>query len=222
MALRSEAISALDIANGIVVQTQEDYELAGNARKEIKNTLKNMNIYWDPKVNQAYQMYKTLGASKKEMTTPLDQADKIIDNKMGIYRKEQDRLRYEAMQEQRRIEEAARKAAEEAQRLLTEASRKDELDEDDVEILQLAQAEITQIAQAAPIIPESAHMQGISVQKKWKARVVNELLVPVAIMGAVIRPVDLSALNKLAAFSGGKVICPGVEFYQEESTRVRL
>ena len=49
MVLRSEAISSLDVAKGIIVKSNEDYELAGNARKEIKNTLKNIKAYWEPK-----------------------------------------------------------------------------------------------------------------------------------------------------------------------------
>ena len=225
LVLKSEATGVLNAAMSITVMSQHDYEYAGNQRKEIKSVLKNINDYWDPKVNQAYQMHKTLVASKKEMTAPLDRADQIIDTKMGNYRREVERLRIVAERERLRVEAEARKAAEEAQRLLDEASQKDELDDDDVAILQMAQADLHNaelLTDVAPVVPESAKMQGITVVKTWKARITDESIVPVAIMGAVIRPVDLSALNKLAAFSGGKVICPGVEFYQEESTRVRL
>lgn len=223
--LRNEVSSVIEMAKKISVKTMEDYESAGNTRKEIKYTLKNITDYWKPKKDQAFQLHKSLVSAEKEMTGPLEQADKIIDQRMGEYRREQDRIRRVAEAEQRRREEEARKAAEEAARLATEAAQKDELDDDDVEILRMAQADLERtqyVAEAAPIAPEPVKMQGISVRKIWKARVINDALVPVSIMGAVIRPVDMPALNKLAVASSGKIEVPGVEFYQEESTQVRL
>ena len=95
----------------------------------------------------------------------------------------------------------------------------------DIEILQMAQAEAEQaqsIAEAVQVVPEDTKADGISVRRKWKARVVKEYQVPIAVAGITIRPIDQSALNKLAAISKGQLECPGVEFYQEETTAVRL
>lgn len=223
LSLKESVNSAVLAAQNIKVNNNDDYEVAGNARKELKYTLKNINAYWEPKINQAFQLHKSLVASKKEMTDPLDKADRIIDQKMGDYRREQERIRQEAERERRRIEEEARKAAEEAQRLLDEASQKDELDQEDVEILQLAQADLDKaVSVVAPVVQAPAKVQGISVRKVWRARVVDDAAVPVSVAGVCIRPIDTAALNKLAVASSGGFRCPGVEFYQEEISQVRL
>ena len=206
-----------------MVLCDADYVGAANARKEIKDVVNKIKAYWQPKKDQAYQLHKSLVAAEKEMLKPLDDADKQIDARMGDYRREVERKRQEAEREQRRIEEEKRLATEEAQRLLDEASQKDELDDEDVEILQIAQRDIERAHSAEPVyVPEQVKVDGISVRKTWKARVVAEYKVPIAVAGIEIRPIDQSALNKLASLSKGQCECPGVEFYQEESTQVRL
>lgn len=232
MTLKQESSMALQTAANLMVLTNEDYDAAGNARKGIKYTIKQIGDYWSPKKDQAFQLHKSLVAAEKEMLEPLNKADKLIESRMLDYRREVEYQRMEAererqriIAEQRRLEEEARKKAEEAQRLVEEAQQKDELDDDDVEILRMAQTEAVEAEQAvvAPVevyVPQQAKTQGISVRKTWKARVVADYKVPVAVAGITIRPIDQSALNKLAALSEGKAECPGVEFYQEESTRV--
>ena len=223
--LKSYADHALAEAKTMTVQSQQDYERAGNVRKDIKAMIKNIQSYWKPKKDQAYQLHKSLVQAEKDMITPLDAADKLIDSHMTTYRKEIERQRYEAEQARLRAEAEARRAAEEAQRLIDEAAQKESLDDDDAEILMIAQEDVTtKIAAYESIqpIPEAAKMQGITVTKTWKARIVDPSIVPVSIAGIMIRPIDESALNKLAVTSKGAFECPGVEFYQEESTRVRL
>lgn len=225
LSLRTTANSAVEAANNVIVKCDDDFISAGNARKALKYALKQITDYWAPKKDQAFQLHKSLVAAEKEMIAPLEKADKIIDQRMTEYRREQERIRQEAERERRRLEEEARRAAEEAARLAAEAAQKDELDDDDVEILRMAQADLERtqtVAEVAPIAPPPVKMQGISVRRIWKARVINDAAVPISIMGAVIRPIDLSALNKLAVASSGKIEVPGVEFYQEESTQVRL
>jgi len=232
--LRTESDSALQQANNLQVVTEDDYSLAGNARKEIKFTLNRITKYWEPKKDAAYKLHKSLVAAEKEMTDPLNRADKIIDQRMGEYRRKVEIARQEAERERQRQEaetrrleaEAAAKAAE-AQRLADEAAQKEELDDEDVQILQMAQAEAVKAEQSVVIMPDvyvppAAKVEGISIRKTWKARIVDDSLVPVSVVGVMLRPIDMAALNKLAVASKGGFNCPGVEFYQEESTQVRL
>lgn len=216
---------ALIIAQNRIVQSQDDYQEAGNARRYIKDALNKISDYWTPKKEQAYKLHKSLVAAEKEMKEPLEKADKAITSRMEEYRREVERQRREAEEAQRKAEEARRRAEEEARRLAEEAAQKEELDDEDIEILQMAQAEAEQaqsIAEAVQVVPEDTKADGISVRRKWKARVVKEYQVPIAVAGITIRPIDQSALNKLAAISKGQLECPGVEFYQEETTAVRL
>lgn len=223
--LKSSADHALEQAKTMVVKSQNDYEMAGNVRKDIKAMVKSIQSYWSPKKQQADQLHKSLVQAEKDMVTPLESADKLIDTSMTAYRKEIERQRYEAEQARLKAESEARKAAEDAQRLLNEAMRKDELDEDDAAILMMAESDLEAKAKFAESIntaPAEVRMQGITVTRTWKARIVDQSIVPISIAGIMIRPIDESALNKLAVTSKGAFECPGVEFYQEESTRVRL
>jgi hypothetical protein len=221
--LKSELELAVASASKTMVCNDSDYLAAGNTRKEIKFTINRIKAYWEPKKDQAFQLHKSLVAAEKDMLSPLEQADKLIDQRMGEYRKEQERLRLEAEREQRRLAEEARKAEAETARLVAEAQQKDELDDEDVAILMMAQAEADRTASIADVIvPEPVKMAGITIRKVWKARILDESLIPIRISGIIIRPIDQSALNKLAVASSGAFECPGVEFYQEEFTSVRL
>jgi hypothetical protein len=219
--LKQETEIALMTAQNMMVKCDADYIAAGNARKELNNAIKKISDYWDPKVNQAYQMHKTLVASKKDMTTPLEQADRLIDQRMGEYRREQERIRMEAERERQRREAEARRAAEEAQRLLEEASQQEELDDDSAEILQMAQNDIVMAEMAVDsiVVAPVVKMQGINVRKVWKAKVVNDTLVPVMVGRLLLRPINMSTLNDLAKTG---IDVPGVEFYQEEISVVKL
>ena len=225
MEIRQTANQALEIAQSRIVQTSEDYQEAGNARRYIKEALSKISDYWTPKKEQAYKLHKSLVAAEKEMKQPLEKADKTITSRMEEYRLEIARRQREAEEAKRKAEEIRRRAEEDVRRLVEEASQKEELDDEDVEILQIAQEELEQsesLVDSVEYAPVETKAEGISVRKKWKARVVKEYQVPIAVAGITIRPVDQSALNKLAALSKGECDCPGVEFYQEESTVVRL
>lgn len=225
MEVRQTASQALEIAQSRIVQTNEDYQEAGNARRYIKEALSKISDYWTPKKEQAYKLHKSLVAAEKEMKQPLEKADKTITSRMEEYRLEIARRQREAEEAKRKAEEIRRRAEEEARRLAEEAAQKEELDDDDVELLQIAQEELEQsesLVDSVDYVPVETKAEGISVRKKWKARVVKEYKVPIAVAGITIRPIDQSALNKLAVLSKGDCDCPGVEFYQEESTMVRL
>lgn len=223
--VKQSVSQALMIAQNRIVQSNEDYQEAGNARRYIKDALSKISDYWTPKKDQAHKLHKSLVAAEKEMKEPLEKADKTITARMEEYRREVERQQREAQEAQRKAEEARHRAEEEARRLAEEAAQKEELDDDDVEILQIAQAELEQaesLVDSVDYLPMETKADGISVRKKWKARVVKEYQVPIAVAGITIRPIDQSALNKLAALSKGNCECPGVEFYQEETTAVRL
>jgi hypothetical protein len=219
LVLRSGALTTLDSASALTVRDASDYELASNYLKTIKDTARRIVDYWKPMKEQAAAAHKSVVAAEKEMLAPLDKAEAILKGRMLAWHTENERIRAEAERERRRLEDIARMKAEEARRLVEEASRKDELDEDDVGILMMAEAEVVAATEAvAPVVvPEAVKISGIVIRKIWHARVVDDKAVPVSIAGIVLRPVDLAALNKLAVASKGSMDVPGVEFYSEDS-----
>ncbi len=224
--LRETALTTLEQANQVLVKDNRDYENAGWMRREIKTAVKNITDYWKPLKDAAYAQHKALVARETEMLNPLKQADKIVESRMLDYYREQERIRREAEQERLRQEAEARRAAEEAARLLEEASQAEdgEIDEDTAEILSLAQTQADEAAAAVePLYVDPAPKAfGMAVKHVWRARIVDASLVPIEVAGVVIRPIDEKVLNKLAVTSQGKFKCPGVEWYQEAQTAVRL
>lgn len=213
---------------------QYGYDNAGYMRRELKSVMKRIAEYWEPKKSKAHELHKSLVEAERDMIKPLSDRDKEIDGVMMAYRRKVERERQEAEAERRRVEaeerrlaEIARKAAEETERLVSEAAQKDEMDDDDVEILRIAEAAAKEAEEAAERaaqyveIPRGAKADGISIRRIWKARVVDEASVPVEIAGIMIRPVDLKALGQLARATSGRMKCEGVEFYQEEVSQVR-
>ncbi len=236
LALRENTTSMREIALGVTIVDDHDYESAGWIRRDIKSTVKRVQDYWAPLKQAAYDQHRAIVAREAEFLTPLKEADKIVESRMLDYYREQERIRREAEierrrqeEDRRRQEEAARRAAEEAARLLAEAAQDPdgEIDEDTAAILTIAQAQADEAAaavvEAEPVyIPSAPKAYGMAVKKVWRARIVDAALVPVEIAGIVIRPVDEKLLNKLAVTSQGRLQCPGVEWYQDEQTAVRL
>lgn len=236
--LQQTALSLRASAESVTITTQLGYDEANLFRREIKSTINKVSEYWKPLKDAAYAQHKAIVAREADMLTPLKEADKAVESSMLTYYREQERIRQELERERqrqeavaRRREEDARRAAEEAARLAAEAAQTQEetgeIDEDTVGILQLAQAEADAASAAVmdvePVyIPAAPKAFGMSVKRVWRARVFDANLVPISVAGIEIRPIDEKLLNRLAVSSQGKLECPGVEWYQEEQTAVRL
>jgi seryl-tRNA synthetase len=219
--LKHDVALTLSDTTYMKVMTYNDYVAAGNYLKVIKERAQKIADYWRPKKEQAAALHKSLVAAEKELLAPLETATAAIKSRMLDYQREQERIRQEQIREQERMAAEARRKAEEAARLAEEASWKDELDDADVDILRMAQAEVDTAVAAIPQVDPKAKVVGISTRKVWKARVVDDKAVPVAMMGIMLRPIDMTALNRLAVASSGGAEVPGVEFYQDESMSVR-
>jgi hypothetical protein len=110
-------------------------------------------------------------------------------------------------------EEQERWKREEAERLLKAAAEAEENGQVEHAEYLIEMAEQTQHA----VFKEPKQHKTVGTARKivWKARVVNESLVPVEFAGAILRPVDTVMLDKLAKASKGSMKIPGVEFYED-------
>jgi len=178
--------------------------------KAIKTRRSEVVSFFADTKNKAHAAWKAIVAQEKSFTDRLDDAEKKIKRAVLTYDREQEAIR---QAEQRRLQaeadEAARRERErlekQAAKLKTEARREAVLE-------QAAQvvAPVVQVAAAAPKI------EGVSVRKIWKARVVDVAKVPREFM-----VVNDRALDSYAKATKGAVQVAGVEFYQDESMAVR-
>jgi hypothetical protein len=133
----------------------------------------------------------------------------------------------EYQQEQRRKAEQAEREAAEARKkaadaLLAQAMEAEESgDALTAQIMAEAAASAESGKGSAVAVAAVPKAQGVQTRKNWKAKIVDDAAVPVSFAGMCLRPVDVTALNRLAVTSKGTMQVPGVVFYQEESIALR-
>jgi len=196
-----------------VVANQQDYNNASELLKDIKHRSNQIVDYWKPVKNNAHKAWQQICNKEKELLEPFSKAETEIKSKMVTFQKQK-------IEEERILkEEQERFKKEEESRLLALAveAEKEGKAEHAEYLLEIAE-ETKNIVFEAPKVVKTPDT---SVRKTWKARVINETLVPVEIMGTVIRPVDITALDKLAKFSKGATQIPGVEFYEDITISAR-
>lgn len=201
-------------ARGMVIESQQDYENAGRFLVEIKTRSKQVKDYWAQPKAAAKAAHQTVVDREKEMLAPLVEAERVIKESMVNYQKAVE-------QAQRQAEEEARKRQqEEADRLLQQAVESAASGDEMGEAINLAMAEmVNEMPTAAAIAPAKA--AGISTSKTWKARVIDETIVPAYVNGMEVRKINLAALNSIAKMTKGTANIPGVEFYQDMSISAR-
>ena len=203
-------------ASAVVVATEADYSVAGDLIKTIKAMQKQVDDYWDPLRVAAKRTYDDVLAKKKAMIEPLKAAEKILKGKMGDFVLEQERKRQEQ-------EEAMRKLAQaEIDRKLDEAATAEQNGDVMGVEFAMAEAEVMQgIAEAGSIPSQKPKANSVSTSKAWKIVSVDSAQVPVSIAGAVIRPVDESAVMALIKATKGKIEIPGIKYEETVTISVR-
>lgn len=203
-------------ASAVVVASEADYAAAGDLTKTVKAMQKQVKEYWDPLRVAAKKTYDDVLAKKKAMLDPLEAAEKILKGKMTEFVLEQERKRKEQEEAMRRLAQA------EIDRKLEEAATA-ETNGDTMGVeFAMAEAEVMQgIAEAGSIPSQKPKADGVSTSKTWKITSIDDSKVPVALCGAVIRPVDEKAVLALIKATKGKIEIPGITFEESVTISVR-
>lgn len=214
--LGNEASALEQRANFVVVQDEVGYEIAGNLLRDIKGWQKKIKDYWEPLRVSAKQSYDNVLARKKEMLDPVENAEKILKRKMGSYTMEQERKAREQAEMQRRL------AQEEAERKLAEALEMEKAGNSFGAEYAMAEAEVyDQVAATTSANVKQPKMQGVSTQKTWRIEILDESKIPVAVNGAVLRPVDKAAVLRMVKASKGQISIPGVKIIEDVAVSAR-
>lgn len=194
-------------AEAFVVASDEEYASAAEFGKLLKQKAKQVTDFFKPMKDNAYQAHKAVCDREKSMLVPLRNAEKIIKKAMGDYTLEQERKRREA-------EAIARKAAEEErERKLREAAALERAGDASAAEMAMTEAvvmdEAAHYTVAAPVKPK---VTGVSTTKDWEIESIDPSVVPVAIAGMEIRPVDKAAVMRLIRATKGKIEIPGITY----------
>lgn len=186
-------------------------------KKEIDNT-------FDPIVKKAHEAHKEAVAQKKKVLEPVEQAQKIIDGKIGEFHAAQERLRRaEEDRLRKEAEEQARK--EEEERRLEEAARLEQEGDSAMADAILEAPILPQPVIVPKVATQAPKVEGLSVSKIYKGEVVNlaQLIQAVAQGRAPIGllEVNQTALNGMARALKEAFSVPGCRVVVESSVRGR-
>lgn len=214
--LGTEATAIVELAEATVIETQKDFEAAAGTLREVKRLQKKVKEYWDPLRVAAKSAYDGVLAKKKQMTDPLERAEKLLKGAMSGYSDELERKR-------RAREEAMRRAAQmEADRMIEEAVAAEAAGDAAGAAAAMEEAEVMdEAAVSGKIISSMPKAAGVTQSRTWKIVSIDPDKVPIKVGAVEIRPVDQAAVMRLIRESKGNIEIPGVKFAESVTISVR-
>ena len=222
--VEEKALSLPAKADRIQITDADTFKEAGEFTITLRAIKKEIDNTFDPIVKKAHEAHKEAVDQKKKVMEPVEQAQKIIDRKIGDFHAEEERKR--KAEEDRLRKEAEKQARkEEEERRLEEAAR----------LEQEGNSEMADAILDAPIAPpvvvipkvetQAPKVEGLSVTKVYKAEVVSlaQLVQAVAQGRAPIGllEVNQTALNGMARALKEAFSVPGCRVVVESSVRGR-
>lgn len=194
-------------AKSLSISNDEEYEQAADFAKTIAARKKIVTDYFAPMKKAAHDAHKQVCDRENQLLEPLKSAERMCKGAMTQYMmKKQEEARRREAEIKRLAEEEAKRQLEEAQKLEA-AGKKEEADS------ALSQAVVAeQLGTTAFVNGDAPKVKGVSHSKDWEIVSIDDSKVPIAISGAVIRPVDQAAIKRLIKATDGKIMIPGVEF----------
>lgn len=197
-------------AQQLVVADSDDYEMACSFLQLIATRKKQIGEAFDPIVSKAHETHKEAVAQRKRLLDPLETAEQNVKGKVSTFRLEEERQR--RAEEFRLAEEEKKKREIEA---LEQAAHLEAAGDKE-----MAEMVIQQAAEApAPVVVLQTAVpkgMGVSAQKNWKFRIVNEALIPREYLSP-----DEKKIGAVVRSQKNLAKIPGIEIYSEESVRVR-
>lgn len=198
----SAASAAIATAHNLTITSEEDLRVAANLMDGFKKAKKSVEDFFKPMKDKAHQAHKEICARETDLLTPYKEADTAVKGKVTAYNAEQRRL---ADIEAARIRAAQGK---ESRRLMDEAEKAETNGNVAEAESLLKQAVITETIKT-PV--RQAKVAGISYRVAYNIEITDEAAVPCTVSGVTIRPIDESAIKKLAQLAKGAITIPGIK-----------
>lgn len=207
--LEKETLGFPNRAKRIIVYDNKTLSTANDFLLSIKQLRKEIADTFNPIIEKAHKAHKEAVNQKKRYEEPLKEAEKTIKLQIASYMDEQRRI-------QREAEEKARREEEERQKKETEILERAKKYEDAG-----MKEEAEQIKNDIPLpkpmeIPSTPELEGISISRIWKWRVVDKNLIPREYL-----IVDSAKITSLVKATKGQIKIPGIEIYPEDSVAAR-
>lgn len=202
-------------AKSIVVGTPEQYALCGEDLKLIATRVKTIGETLDPIISNAHKTHRQLTTLKNEALAPYEDAKRLIQGKMGAYKRAEEER---AAAERRRLEEEERRR-QEAAALEAAAQLEQQGDTKAADEVIQAAIEAPQPVITAPIAtPNVPKVSGVSARKRFVFDIVESAKIPREYL-----MVNEPAIRAVVARIGrdAEKLIPGIAVREEESFAAR-
>lgn len=204
----------VDIALSTQIQTIDQYEKAIELLKSIKSRAKEHT-------ELRFSMTKPIDESKKRIMDlfrptldSLERAESYLKQICMTFQTDQERLRLE---EEMRLQEAARKEEEKKRKQLEVRAIKAEEKGDVIKAEQLKDAAESLFIPVPQIESNMPKQNGFSIRSVWKWRVTNETKIPKQFF--ILNEKEIDRIAKAGIISVMNI--PGIEFFEEKIAAVR-
>ena len=198
------------------IQSEDDYKDAAEIGKEIRARIKTVQALFKPIKEAANLAHKKACEQEKALLDPLKKAEQAVTCEMSRYTERLERARAEA---ERAAQADARKKSDE---LLRQAAEFEQIGENDLADSALLEAQIlNESSSAISVSVPTPVVKGVSKRDDYEIVVEDPEKVPISILGAVIRPVDLAAVKRLVKASKGDILIPGIRVIKTQKTVLR-
>lgn len=199
----------------VTITTNEDFQSAAELAKQVKQSQSQIKDYWAGPKESAHKVHADICAKEREMLRALEEAERILKSTMTRYTLQQEEAR-------RKAEEESRKRQREEQERFLAAAVAAEAKGDEMGVARnMAMAEVIQDMPATVNPVERPSVEGVSTRKVWRAEVLDDAQVPVSVAGAIVRPIDIRAIEKIAEATKGTIQVPGIRLFQETLMSIR-
>lgn len=229
------ALSLPEQARALRIADQASFGKAAEFLVGVKTLRREVDATFDPVIAASHASHRAALAAKKNVETPIAEAETIIKRGMGTYQAEQERIARElaekARKERERIEAEARAREDEERRRLEREAEDRRIAEaaeaeaaGDIETAEriLEQpAELVFVPPAAPAFvppppPEPAKVAGVSFSERWDYEIVDERSLP---REYLMR--DDKKIGGVVRAMKGETKIPGVRVYSTKQVAAR-
>lgn len=203
-----QADENLELAKEMLVLDEETYDIAAEFLSSLKGLQKEIDETFDPVIKAQHEAHKAALAAKARHYKPIEEAERLLKQKMVGFQDRQEKARLE---EERQLRDEARRQEEEER-----SKRADDLIKAGKaeEALQLLEEPVETPALILP--PVSRPTKGVSTRMVWKFKIVDETKLP----REYLVP-DQVKINRIVQAADGKIAIPGVEIFQERQIAAR-
>lgn len=206
------------------IRSHEQYVEVANGLKAVKDFQQEVTEFFKDMKDRAHKTWKSIVAKEKETLALPNEWERECKSALAAWDTEQERLRLE---EQRRLEAAARKEEEERRMAEAAALEQEALEEGDESKLAEAQQLIEEPVEAPVVtVPKTTpKVSGIQYREVWSAKVVDQAKLVQYVaqnpqFANLVQP-NMPALNALARSLKGNLTIPGVKAVGSKTVAAR-